>query len=100
MLQEGGSLKAKLDEHKYFAKPRLALDAVGGASAVALADTLADGCPLVIYGCMSGKAPQFTWPQWTLRGLQVQGFNLRKWMAANKAKARGAAYARCVLADG
>lgn len=49
VLLDGGSIKAKLDENKFFAKPRLALDAVGGASAVALADALQDGCPLVMY---------------------------------------------------
>ena len=41
VLLDGGSIKAKLDENKFFAKPRLALDAIGGASAVALADS---GC--------------------------------------------------------
>ena len=88
MLADGGSLKAKLDENKFFAKPRLALDAVGGASAAALADTLQDGCQLVVYGCMSGKAPMFAWQQWTFKELSVKGFNLRSWMAANKKKAR------------
>ena len=48
VLVEGGSLKAKLEENKFFAKPRLALDAVGGPSAVAMADALQDGCPLVM----------------------------------------------------
>ena len=48
VLMDGGSIKAKLEENKFFAKPRLALDAVGGPSAVALADALQDGCPLVM----------------------------------------------------
>lgn len=48
VLLDGHNLKAKLEENKFFAKPRLALDAVGGASAVALADALQDGCPLVM----------------------------------------------------
>jgi len=98
VLSEGGSLKAKLDENKFFAKPRLALDAVGGASSAALADTLQDGCPLVVYGCMSGKAPQFAWQQWTFKELAVKGFNLRSWMAANKKKARGFAGRPCACA--
>lgn len=48
VLVDGAHIKAKLEENKFFAKPRLALDAVGGASAVALADSLQDGCPLVM----------------------------------------------------
>jgi trans-2-enoyl-CoA reductase len=88
VLSDGGSLKEKLDQNKFFAKPRLALDAVGGTSAAALADTLQDGCMLVVYGCMSGKAPLFAWQQWTFKDLTVKGFNLRSWMPANKKKAR------------
>ena len=103
VLMDGGSIKSKLEENKFFAKPRLALDAVGGPSAVALADALQDGCPLVMcvppmfcaacatadaaarsYGCMSGKAPVFTWPQWVFKDLQVRGFNLHKWMTVPK----------------
>ena len=91
VLSDGGSLKAKLDDNKFFAKPRLGLDAVGGPSAAALAETLQDGCPLVVYGCMSGKAPLLAWQQWTFKELTVKGFNLRSWMAANKKKARGRA---------
>ena len=114
VLLDGGSIKAKLGENKFFAKPRLALDAVGGASAVALADALQDGCPLVMcvaraprmpprvpllltdcscaclrsYGCMSGKPAQFPWAHWTFKNLTVHGFNLRQWMNDNKTKAR------------
>lgn len=86
LLLDGDSIKAKLDENKYFAMPRLALDAVGGASAVALADALQDGCPLVIYGCLSGKAPLFPWAQWVFKDLTVRGFNLRKWQTTNRKK--------------
>jgi trans-2-enoyl-CoA reductase len=89
VLPDGGALRAQLDERKFFAKPRLALDAVGGASAVALAETLQDGCPLVVYGCMSGKPPQFSWSQWVFKELVVRGFNLRTWMGNNKKKVRG-----------
>lgn len=46
------------------------------------------GCPLVVYGCMSGKSPQFSWNSWVFRDLQVRGFNLRRWMTVNKKKAR------------
>ena len=84
VLVDGGSLKLELDKKKYYAKPRLALDAVGGSSAVRLADCLQDGCPLVVYGCMSGKPPQFPWQYWVGNGLKVEGFNLRRWMKEKK----------------
>jgi trans-2-enoyl-CoA reductase len=57
VLVDGGSIKAKLEENKFFAKPRLALDAVGGPSAVALANALQDGCPVVM--CVPGSACVF-----------------------------------------
>jgi hypothetical protein len=55
VLLDGGSIKAKLEENRFFAKPRLALDAVGGTSAVAIADALQDGCPLVMcaHACLA-----------------------------------------------
>lgn len=95
VLRDGGDpLAAQLAAQqgaKFFAKPRLALDAVGGASAAALAEALADGCPLVVYGCLSGRAPAFPWAHWVHKDLQVKGFSLRRWMAqpGNKKKASG-----------
>jgi len=86
VIADAASLKAQLEKNKYFAKPKLALDAVGGHSAVRLADSLQEGCPLVIYGCMSGRAPMFPWQYWVFRDLKVQGFNLRRWMQNNKKK--------------
>ncbi|QDZ23160.1 trans-2-enoyl-CoA reductase [Chloropicon primus] len=86
VLADTGSLKKELEKHKYFAKPKLALDCVGGQSAARLADTLDDSAPLVIYGCMSGRAPSWPWNQWVFKQMQVNGFNLRKWMKTNKKK--------------
>jgi len=86
VIADTSSVKAQLEKNKYFAKPKLGLDAVGGHSAVRLADALTEGCPLVIYGCMSGRAPTFPWQHWVFRDLKVQGFNLRRWMQNNKKK--------------
>ena len=86
VLADTGSLKKELEKNKYFAKPKLGLDCVGGQSAVRLADTLDDSAPLVIYGCMSGRAPSWPWSQWVFKQMQVRGFNLRKWMKSNKKK--------------
>jgi len=86
VLVDTGSLKKELEKNKYFAKPKLALDCIGGQSAVRLADTLDDSGQLVIYGCMSGKAPSWPWNQWVFKQMQVNGFNLRRWMKDNKKK--------------
>ena len=81
-------LKFELEKQKFFAKPKLALDCVGGASASRLAETLQDGCELVCFGCVTGKAVTVPWTGLVGRGLVVRGFSLRKWMAANKKKVR------------
>jgi trans-2-enoyl-CoA reductase len=47
VIADTSSVKAQLEKNKYFAKPKLALDAVGGHSAVRLADALTEGFPLV-----------------------------------------------------
>ncbi|KAI7836141.1 hypothetical protein COHA_009971 [Chlorella ohadii] len=84
VLLDSGSLKAELDRAKFFSKPRLALDCVGGASAARLVDCLAEGGQLVVYGAMSGKSAQFSWHQWVFQGVQVKGFNVRRWMKEHK----------------
>lgn len=70
-LPPASPLQMELDKAKFFAKPKLALDAVGGASAMRLADALAEGGQLVVYGSVSGKSAQFTWRQWVFQGIQV-----------------------------
>jgi mitochondrial enoyl-[acyl-carrier protein] reductase / trans-2-enoyl-CoA reductase len=79
-------LGAELEEKRLFAKPRLALDGVGGISAVRLAETLHQGCPLIVYACASGRAATFPWHHWVGKGLIVRGFSLRNWMKENKKK--------------
>jgi len=86
VLPDAGSIKLELDKKRFFAKPKLGLDAVGGQSAVRLADALHEGCPLVIYGCMSNRAPTWPWGAWVSNELSVFGFNLRRWMNQNKKK--------------
>ncbi len=49
--------QTELDRAKFFSKPRLALDCVGGASAARLVDCLAEGGQLVVSwctGCVGG----------------------------------------------
>ena len=54
------------------ALPRLALDAVGGAASARLAEALADGGSMVVYGCLSGHPPELPWQAWVHRGLQAR----------------------------
>lgn len=75
-----------MEKLKFFARPKLALDAVGGASATRLSDALADGGQLVIYGCVGGLSPGWSWRSWVFQGLRVRGFNTRRWMSENKKK--------------
>ena len=58
----------------------------GGYFRARVASTLDDSAPLVIYGCMSGRAPSWPWNQWVFKQMQVNGFNLRTWMKNNKKK--------------
>ena len=78
--------QAELEKIKFFARPKLALDAVGGASAARLSDALADGGQLVVYGCVGGASPTWSWRSWVFQGLRVRGFNARRWMADNRKK--------------
>ncbi|KAJ9530584.1 hypothetical protein QJQ45_014794, partial [Haematococcus lacustris] len=82
VVPDEGSIRVTLEGLKFFARPRLALDAVGGDSAVRLADALGPEGTLVVYGCMSGRAPTWPWQAWVFNGLKVSGFNLRRWMAS------------------
>lgn len=86
VLTDEGSLRLALEEQRFFSKPKLALDAVGGASGARLAEALAEGGALVMYGVMSGKSTAFQWRDWLFGGLKASGFNLTAWMKANRKK--------------
>ena len=47
---------------------------------------LAEGAQMVIYGCMTGRSPNWNWKSWVFNGLRVKGFNTRKWMSENPTK--------------
>ena len=90
VLADEGDLRAALERRRFFARPKLALDCVGGASAARLAHCLQDNGVLVVFGCMSGRAVTLPWTTLVARGLSCRGFSLRKWMD----KAGGAKIAR------
>ena len=86
VICDEGSIARELEKRSLFAKPRLALDAVGGASAVRLAESLQPGCPLIAYGDLGARAATFPMSFWTNNALIVRGFSLRQWMHDNKKK--------------
>jgi len=60
-------------------RPRLGLNAVGGASALNLANALGDGGTLVTYGAMSRQPLKLPNGLLIFRNLVFQGFWLKKW---------------------
>ncbi|MFM8232178.1 MAG: MDR family NADPH-dependent oxidoreductase, partial [Chthoniobacterales bacterium] len=62
------------------AKPRLGLNAVGGASATRLAGLLAEGSTLVTYGAMSKEALKIPNGFLIFRDLDFRGFWLTRWL--------------------
>jgi hypothetical protein len=70
VLPDEGNLRAALEAKNFFAKPKLALDCVGGVSASRLVDTLQDGCPLVCFGCLGGRPVSLPWHALVARGLR------------------------------
>lgn len=84
VLPDNGSLIEELGELKFFAKAKLGLDCVGGPSAARLAHCLDEGAQLVVYGCMSGQSPSFSWERWVDGEMQCRGFNLRRWMNSHR----------------
>ena len=89
VIKDHGSVKLELNKLKFFAKPKLGLDCIGGDSSVRISEALAEGAQLVVYGCMSGKSPNFNWKTWVFGRLSVKGFNTRRWMSDNIKKVPG-----------
>lgn len=59
--------------------PRLALDAIGGSAASALASCLADGGTVVNYGLLSGAPCQIASHDLIFRDVRLHGFWLARW---------------------
>lgn len=61
------------------ARPKLALNAVGGASALNIANALAAGGTMVTYGAMSKQALKIPNGLLIFKGLKFEGFWLKRW---------------------
>ena len=70
------------------AKPKLGLNAVGGAPATRLAALLANGSPLVTYGAMSKEALKIPNGFLIFRNIAFRGFWLTHWLRAASAAER------------
>jgi len=69
-------------------RAKLALNGVGGASALNLANALADNAPLVTYGAMGRQPLKIPNGLIIFRGLSFLGFWLRKWLVEKPAVER------------
>ena len=74
------------------AKPRLGLNAVGGASATRLAGLLVEGSTLVTYGAMSKEALKIPNGFLIFRNLDFRGFWLTRWLRAASPTERDAVF--------
>ena len=73
-------------------KPRLGLNAVGGASSTRLAGLLAEGSALVTYGAMSKEALKIPNGFLIFRDLNFHGFWLTRWLRAASPSERDAVF--------
>lgn len=74
-----GAAAARLRDATGGGRIALALDAVGGAAAGALAAALAEGGTLVNYGLLSGEACRIAPHDLVFRDIRVRGFWLARW---------------------
>jgi len=69
-------------------RPLVGLNAVGGAAALVVANSLADGGHLVTYGAMARQPLKIPNGLLIFRGLEFRGFWLRRWLADTKPEDR------------
>lgn len=102
VVLEEEDLRASAESHCGGQRPRLALNAVGGASALNLANALAEGGVHVTYGAMGRQPLKLPNGLLIFRGLDFRGFWLRRWVEgpAEKVRAAMAALAELTASGG
>lgn len=81
VLLEEEDVKLRVRELCGKERPRLGLNAVGGSSALSVANSLADGGQLVTFGGMSKQPLKVPIGQLIFRDLRYVGFWLTRWLA-------------------
>ncbi|MFC3613433.1 zinc-dependent alcohol dehydrogenase family protein [Lutimaribacter marinistellae] len=79
VVDAGGDLAASILAATGGERPRLALDAVGGQATGALAESLAPGGVVVVYGLLSGEPSVIDARDLVFRDITVTGFWLSEW---------------------
>lgn len=79
VLVDGEDLYKRVATVTAGAKPRLAIDAVGGAATERLAKALGEGGTLVNYGGMSGEPCQISPASFVFKDITLKGFWLAWW---------------------
>ncbi len=93
VLVEGEQLREQVGEQTGGAEIRLALNAVGGKSALQLAKTLAPDATMVTYGAMSLQPLTIPNGMLIFKNLKFTGFWVNKWYDAATAAERAATFA-------
>lgn len=92
VLLEEEDLKAAVKENCGKARPKLALNSVGGTSAVNLANGLANGGTLVTFGAMGRQPVKVPNAMLIFRDLRFTGFWLTRWVKGASKEEKQALY--------
>ena len=92
VLLDGDDLAPRVQAATGGARPRLAVDAVGGMATERLAQALAPGGTVVNYGAMGGEACLLSPASLIFRGIVLRGFWLARWFKTADAQARTALF--------
>lgn len=90
VVTEDCDLRERIGELCGGARPQLALNGVGGSSALNLANALGDEGRLVTYGAMGRQPLKIPNGLLIFRGLRFEGFWLTRWLAGTDREKRGA----------
>jgi NADPH:quinone reductase-like Zn-dependent oxidoreductase len=89
VLVDGDDLDARVLEVTGGVRPKIAVDAIGGASTGRLAETLTSGGRVVTYGLMSGEPVQLDTRLVLFNDVHVEGFWMPRSMGRLSAEALG-----------
>lgn len=80
VVDQGQDVAADVDAQTGGSPVKLAVDAVGGPATNVLADCLADGGTIAVYGALSGQACQLAPQAAVFRDIRLVGFWVAKWL--------------------